>query len=237
MKWSILAAATLALAAAVPARAQIPYRHFEQPYWDTNRSDRIVYYPVVKAVSGPRPGTQPYSVAQASWFEQRLGARDVKPNAIRDGAAYQLDEFTTLNNRGQRTLRVVITRHGGDMDTGVPQLRVTHDPSRISVTALPRVSQLSDGVRYTYTITPPSFGFTSDADVKDSAQAPRYQLDLLAERNLRVPDYVAKAPTFGGRDWKDRSDAPPPQLPVEERVAGRRIEYRSGRVISDKGQK
>src|SRR4051794_35240359 len=54
MKWSILAAATVVLAAAVPARAQTPYRHFEQPYWDTNRSDRIVYYPLARAFSGPR---------------------------------------------------------------------------------------------------------------------------------------------------------------------------------------
>lgn len=235
MKWSILAAATVVLAAAVPARAQSPYRHFEQPYWDTNRSDRIVYYPLARAFSGPKPGAQPYSVAQASWFEQRLGARDVRPNHVLDGAAYQLDEFTTLNQRGTHTLQVVITRHGGATDEGVPQLRLTHGPSRISVTALPRVTQLTDGVRYTYTITPPSFGFGSDVDAQDN-QAPRYQLDLLAERNLKTPDYVAKAPTFGGQDWKDRSDAPPPQLPLQERVAGRRIEYRSGRVISDKSK-
>ncbi len=237
MRWPILATATVALAAAVPARAQIPYRHFEQPYWDTNRSDRIAYYPLAKAFSGPRPGVQPYNVAEASWFQQKLGTPELRPSQVHDGAEYALNQFTMERRNGTRMLHVVITRMGGTPDEGVPQLRVTHAPSRISVTSLARVTRAADGgVRYTFDIVPPTFGFSGDPSVRDAAEPARYQVDLIPPRNLQVPSYIARYPTFGGEEWKTRMDQPPPRLPVEERVAGKRIEYRSGRVVSEKGK-
>ena len=98
---------------------------------------------------------------------------------------------------------------------------------------LPATETLADGVRYTYRITPPPFGFFPTGDFRTAAQN-RYEIRFMTARDVRPPASIARLPTFGGEDNSIRSASPPPRLPAAERVAGKRIEYRNGKVVEDK---
>jgi hypothetical protein len=228
------AALVVAAAAAVPARAQDgPLRRF---YWDVNRSNREVYVPLVWAFPGRRPADMPYSVSVASWFRQPLGARDVRASTVLDKARYTLDEFSLMDANSPRArVAVVITRTPALPEgTEPPRLDLVH-PSGISAPHVPAdMESVPGGTRFTFITTPPLWNYTAGNSNVDPKDVQRYEVRLLTAREeVRRPRSITRAPTFGGFDIETRMSLPPPRLPREERVAGRRIEYRSGKVVTD----
>jgi hypothetical protein len=234
MRWTLLATAVAAAAVAAPAGAQQvgADRHFTHIVTDTNRSDRIIYAPIGMAFSGPRPGSQPYDVSAATWYRQPLGSQNVKPDKNLEKAQYTLESFDAVKDQGLNQIRVVITRRPAPPEgTEAPRIAVVHPDSAISSTAFPKTEMLADGVRYTYMVMPPNLGFASR---RDQITSDRYEIRFQPARDVHIPRYITKAPTFGGEDHEARDmAAPPPSLPRTERVAGKRLEYRRGRVVGD----
>lgn len=232
---AFLAIAATAVITAGPARAQdAGSRRFTQDYWDTNRSNRIVYVPIGFHFNGPPTGKQLYDVSAATWYLQPLGARGVRPDRVLDKGDYTLDQFELVGGDTARpSVSVVITRRPAPPEgTPPPQIDVVH-PNGISARpALATVEPVAGGVRYSFMVSPPLWGFSSRVGGKNTDPL-RYELRLLSGRDVKLPDYITRAPTFSGFDPETRMSQPPPQLPYVERVAGRRIEYRSGQVVSD----
>jgi len=238
MRWQVLAAAALTAATAGPASAQIgEYRRFTHEPMDTNRSNKIIYAPVGWAFSGRRPAAQPRSVAVASWYLQPLGSRNDRADKVLDKGEYTLESFDAVRPEGDllTRMRVVITRMPAPPEgTDLPELNVVHPRTLISSRAVPAVETIPGGVRYTFTLTPPMFGFAPAGDVKNLPSTSQFQLELLPARALSVPRHIARKPTFNQEDAETLRQLPPPRLTVEERVAGKRLEYREGRVTESK---
>lgn len=226
--------AAAALLAAGPVRAQEQLRRFTQDYWDVNRSNRIVYVPVGFHFSGPPTGKQQYDVSVATWYLQPLGVRSVRPDKVLDKGEYSLDQLELVGaDTARPSVSVVITRRPAPPEgTPPPAIDVVH-PNGISARpALATVEPVDGGVRYSFMVSPPLWGFSSPNNVKERGTL-RYEVRLLSGRDTKLPNYLTRAPTFGGLDTETRMSLPPPQLPYVERVAGRRIEYRSGNVVQD----
>lgn len=232
-------AASLLAAAAIagPTLADgVPSRHFTQSPTDTNRSERIVYAPLGMKVIGQRTINQPYDVSAATWYLKSPGAQGARPDKVLDKGAYTLDSFELLSPRsasqGPR-FKVVITRRPAPATEDMPEVHVVHPQSGITVRGFPQIETVADGVRYSYLITPPPFGFFPTGDFKSAASG-QYEIRFMTARDVRPPASIARLPTFGGEDHSIRSTTPPPRLPAAERVAGKRIEYRNGEVVDEK---
>lgn len=240
MRWQWVAAAALIAAGAGPARAQVsPYRRFTQnDVMDTNRNNRIVYLPVVMGVgfSGPRPGSQGYDVAAASWYLQPLGNPAARPDKVLDKGTYTLETFEAFRPAGAKDaqIRVVVTRRPAPPEGAAPpEIHLVDPRSYITARGPATVETLPDGVRYTATITPPAFGFDVREAAGRLASDNRFQVLLMSARDVKLPRAIARAPTFGGAEQWETLSRSGPQLPLVERVAGKRIEYRSGQVIEE----
>jgi len=236
MKWQTLAAAALAVSVISPASAQIgPYRRFTQDDpSDINRNNRIGYVPVLRTFTGRRTGDGSYLLPSASWFQEASGSHDRKPDMVRDNARYTLEAFEPIQGDAAGRMRVVITRSPAPpADSQPPLLQLVETRSRVTTRATPEVEAMADGVRYTFTVSPFQVGVVSER-----SKPQRYQVDFVPEKGVSRPDYIAMWPTFGGATWWERATQGPPRLPYAERVAGKRIEYRSasdaGRVIDSK---
>jgi hypothetical protein len=215
------------LAGAASAQ-EYAYRHFDQPVTDTNRSNRIVYVPLGWAFPGARPPQQPYDVSVATWYRGTPGAR---ADNVLDKGEYVLERFENGARPGM--LRVVIRRTGPAVQD-LPELRVVDRDSALTTRAKARVERDGAGVRYVFDVPSPLITSQPRGD-----QRPGYELRLMTARpDVRLPDYIVRKPTFSGMDLDERRALPPPQLPYAERVAGKRIEYRSprsaGRVVEDR---
>lgn len=233
-----LGVATVA-AVAAPAHAQEGgLRPFTTQPTEINRSDRVVYVPLASKFPGPRPGNIEYGVAAAAWYQQPLGARNVKPDDVLDKGEYTLERFemATPGAVSSRPLvRVVITRRSGAAPgANLPLLEVVDAETGISAQRVsPSVEALGQGVRFSYVTMLPLWGVASLRPGAAKGEGRRYGLRFLPERGVELPRYFTLAPTFGGADLETRMNQGPPKLPVEERVAGKRIEYRSGKVIEN----
>lgn len=240
MRRELLAAAALATLLGTGASAQVnntgPYRRFTDDVGDVNRSNRIVYVPLGWAFSGARPARLPHDVSSATWYLQPLGSQGARPDKVLDKAEYTLERFEVMKgqNGSASMIRVVITRTGGAPEPA-PELRLVHPETQISARADAQIEPIPGGSRYTFLVRPPHFGLTSGPQAPDTN---RYEIRFMASREVTPRTSVARSkPTFGGEDARLRALSPPPQLPAAERVAGRRIEYRSprgaGAVVED----
>jgi hypothetical protein len=229
--WHLIAAVTVAGAVAAPACAQENLRRFTEYPLETNHPERLVYVPLGWAFPGRRPAEQPYDVSAATWYLQPLGSAGVKPSKVLGRDEYVLERFGPAAREGASpaAFRVVITRRPAPAaTTDLPRLEVVHPRTRISAIAFPSVEPVAGGVRYTYTVTPPYYALFTEATVPD---AERFEIRFMPARGVQVPKYITRAPTFGGMDRQTLAQMPPPRLTVAERVAGKRIEYRTGKVI------
>jgi hypothetical protein len=219
--------ASTVLAGAAGAQ-EYAYRRFDQPPTDTNRSNRIVYVPLGWAFSGSRPPQQPYDVSVATWYQATPGAR---ADNVLDNGNYVLEQFANGSRPGM--LRVVIRRSGPAVQD-LPELRVVDRDSLLTTRAQAQVERNGAGVRYVFDVPSPLITSQPQGD-----RRPGYELRLMTARpDVRLPSYIVRKPTFSGMDPELRRTLPPPQLPYAERVAGKRIEYRSprsaGRVVEDR---
>src|SRR5438128_865752 len=99
------AAASILLAALIgsPAAAQdAAQRRFTQNPTDPSRAEREIYVPLAMKATGSRPPSQPYTVAAATWYQQRPGARDVRPDRRLDKGEYTLEQMELTNDRGSQ---------------------------------------------------------------------------------------------------------------------------------------
>jgi hypothetical protein len=239
-QWFAAAAvAILALGIAAPSQAQGLRRFTESPT-DTNGNDRIGYIPFGWAFTGSRPADQPYDVAAATWFETNVGAPKAKPDRVLDKGEYTLERFDVTRGDGDVPLmRVSIVRHPAPPEGAQPpQIAITHNKNLFSSQGFPSVERIGDGVRYTFTVRHPlaSFapGIVSAGVMRDTG---RYSIELLPAREVKLPKYITRAPTFSGLDPDSYVTPKPPQLTREERVAGKRIEFRDdrgGRVVQER---
>ena len=227
MRWHPFAAAVLAVAAAGPASAQSgPERRFTDLPNDTNRNNKLIYVPLAMGASGPKPAGQPYDVAAAAWYGQPLGTAGAQADKVLDKSRCVLERFDSVRGSEGNLLRVIVTQRPAAPDAEPPMIRVVEAKSMLSASALAHVEPLSDGARYTFLVRHPSW---------DGATAPSFEIHLLPGREVKLPRYLVGAPTFvRGADRETRALTPPPRLPLIERVAGKRIEYRSGRVVDQK---
>ena len=237
MRWTQLAAATLLLGTIGGARAEDgPYRHFTRPAIDPNRNDRIIYVPVALGYTeGPRPG-MPHDVSAATWYLEPLGSREAKPDKVLDDARYVLERFETVRVGGRPMLEVVITRYPAPAaGTDVPLLRVVEPESNISAAATATVSAIPGGVRYRFLVEPPLRNFAPEGDPGMVPATDRYSLLFMPARDVKYPAAMRQLGTFAGASVETRMQQGPPQLPVQERVAGKRLEFRNtrsaGRVV------
>jgi hypothetical protein len=234
------AAALLVLAAVIgsPAGAQeLAQRRFTQSPTDPSFNERLIYVPVNLAFSG-RPAAQPYTLSVATWYVQPLGAKDVRPDKTLDDAAYTLDQIELLNGSGSHPqVRVVISRRPAPPEGAAPQLDLVH-PSGISAQRVTATTEpIQGGIRYTFVVTPPLWGITSrNSNIRTGGDTPRYEVRLLTARDVRPPASVVRAPTFSGYNASAKDSLPPPQLPYIERVAGKRQEFRNGKVTKSPKQ-
>ena len=227
-----LACSVCALTAASPAHAQDGnYRHFTRnPIDDVNGSDRIIYAPVVSHFPGARPGEMPYNYPVASWGGQFFGSRNVSPVVTSDHGKYQLEVFQLDQSTKNPILHVSIVRRPIPPEgEAPPQLRVIDNHSSISTSAFASVERLPDGLRYQFTVAPPLFDIDNLRSAEVLAGVRNFQLDLFPARDVERPKYIAGAPGFGGLDPLSRAAQPRPSLPSAERVAGKRLEYRSAK--------
>jgi hypothetical protein len=229
MRRQLLVGIALALLTAVPGRAQdAAERRFTQPPIDPNRNHKVIYVPLGWKFPGARPATQPYDVSAASWYQQRIGARDRRPDNVLDGAEYTLERFDVLRGAGgQSQLRVVIFRRPSKGDSSFeglnrPELQIVDTRSRITATGYPQIERADGGTRYTYVVLPPSFDFTRTSAV----DADRFELRFLPASEVRLPRSIVRAPTFGGYDVQTRMSQGPPRVRTSERVAGSREEFK-----------
>jgi hypothetical protein len=227
--WAAAASILLAVAASADEYA---YRHFEQPLTDTNRSNRIIYAPVGMAFSGPRPARQPFDVSVATWYQQSVGSRGARPDNVLDSGEYVLERFEQVPGTGM--LRVVISRRGEPVQDA-PELRVVDPVSALTTRAEATTERTADGVRYIFTTRPPRIVSVPRSEVGERG---RYELRLMTARHVKLPAYLVRKPTFSGESVRDRMAEAPPRLPYQERVAGKRIEYRgprsAGRIVDER---
>jgi hypothetical protein len=226
MRWQWLTAAAI-LGGAVPASAQDGnFRRFTQnPLLDPSRNERMVYVPFAMKASGPRPGAQPYDVASAVWLRKPLGAAASRPDLAAGEGEYTLESVSRFEEGGAPKLRVVVLRRGGGGDVGTPQLRVSEARSQLTSIAYAEPQPGPGGTRYVFTLLAPT-PLTPGA-----RQSGEYDIGFRPEGEVKPPRFTRRAPTFGGDDAYTRMGRSGPQLPLAERVAGRRIEYRTGRVV------
>jgi hypothetical protein len=174
----------------------------------------------------------PRDVAAASWFSQRPGAHNARPDLTRERAGYVLESFSSTGEGADRRLTVVIVRRPDPGDEELPEVRVVHSASGLTSGAFPqRVDETAGGVRYTFMVRPPQAGFRGS----ERPGAERYGVHFNPARHVELPPPIALAPTFGQAPLEVRRNQGPPRLPRAERVAGKRIERRSpsdpGRVV------
>lgn len=230
--WQGVAAAALCLIASSAAQAQQgqgALRRFTELPTDTNRSNRVNYVPLGWSFSEDRPGKLPYDVSVASWYRLPIFTTNVKPDKVLDKGTYQLERFDAVGTEpgGTPRFRVVITRRPAPPEGTAPRLQLLHGRTGISSLAFAAMEALPDGVRYTFLAEPPQLNLTANRSVPDTD---RYEVRLMPARDVTLPRNIVRAPTFGGEDLGTRQAMAPPRLPREERVAGKRIEYRKGRV-------
>jgi hypothetical protein len=231
MKWPAFAIVAITVAAASGAGAQDegPYRRFTRPPIDPNRNNRMIYAPVVAAYPGSRPAGLPYDVSAATWYQQPLGSRAVKPDKVLDDGTYVLERFGALRDGGASVFEVVITRTPALPGAPVPELRVVHPDSAISAAGFPTVTQTAGGTTYRFLVRPPLAGFIPTGSAATAQDLSRYELRFLPAREVRNPAWMRQAGTFAGASVESRMAEGPPRLPIEERVAGKRLEFRSAR--------
>lgn len=231
MRRELWAAAALATLIGSTASAQVnntgPYRRFTDDVGDVNRSNRIGYVPLAWAFSEARPARQPYDESSATWYIQPVGARGVKPDKVLDKADYTLDEFAWMKqgNGAPDRLRVVITRIGGPAEPA-PELRLVHPETHITTRARANVTPVAGGSRYTFELESPLGRFQPSS----VTQPNRFEVRFMASHEVSRRTFEARSkPTFSGEDPQLRALSGPPRLPRAERVAGKRIEFRSPR--------
>lgn len=227
-------AAALCVAGAIPAHAQSgqgALRRFTEHPTDTNRNNRVAYVPLGWSFSGQRPGSLPYDVSVATWYQLPIHTTHVKPDKVLDSGTYRVERFDVVGSRPGESaqLRVVITRQPAPpVDAAPPRIQIVHGRTGISSLAFASAEALPDGVRYTFVAEPPQLNLAMNGGRPDTD---RYEVRLMPAREVSLPQNIARAPTFGGEDIQTRQAMAPPRLPREERVAGKRIEYRNGKVI------
>lgn len=231
MRWSAIAIMAITIASAGGAHAQQdPFRQYTRQPIDPNENNKIIYAPVVSHFPGERPADQPFDRAAASWFRGTLGSREARPDRVRDRGRYVLDQFETTGAEGARMLEVVITRFPAlPAEDPAPQLRITDPSSNISASAFATATPVAGGMQYRFLVRPPLLGFAPDADPKNLPASSQYSLSFFPVGGVPIPPGLRRAATFGGVGVAARMDQGPPQLPVAERVAGRRLEFRSAR--------
>jgi hypothetical protein len=230
MRWAAFAASAIALAAACGASAEDgPYRHFTRPAIDTNRNDRIIYAPVATAYPGARPGELPHDVSVATWYALASG-QTAKPDKVLDNGRYVLERFETIRNGAEPALEVVISRYPAPTGGDVPLLRVVDRDSNISSAATPISSAIPGGVRYRFQVRPPLHDFAAMSNPGSRREAQQYMLRFLPARPVAQPAAMRRAGTFGGASTETVMSQGPPQLTVAERVAGKRLEFRSAKA-------
>jgi len=231
MRWSAIVVMAITIVSAGGAQAQQdPYRRFTREPIDPNENNKIVYVPLASAFPGPRPGDQPYDVAAASWYSERLGNRESKPDRVLDKGTYVLNRFETVGAPGSRMLEVVVTRFPAPPAASpAPQLRITDPRSNISASAFATAAPVAGGTEFRFRVRPPLLGFSPNADPENLPASNRYTLSFLPARDVPLPPALRTAATFSGAGVEARMDQGPPRLPLEERVAGKRLEFRSAR--------
>jgi len=231
MRWSAIAVMAVTIVSAGSARAQQdPYRRFTREPIDPNENNKMVYVPLASSFPGPRPGDQPYDVAAASWYSERLGSHGTKPDRVLDKGNYVLNRFETVGGEGSRMLEVVVTRYPAPpADAPAPQLRITDPGSNISASAFATSVPVAGGTEFRFRVRPPLLGFAPNAEPANLPAANRYILSFLPARDVPLPAGLRTAGGFSGAGVEGRMDQGPPRLPVEERVAGKRLEFRSAR--------
>lgn len=237
MRRVLIAAAALAWMVAGAAEAQHTtgsFRRFTTDPGDTNRSNKIIYVPIGMALPGQRPAQGQYEWSTATWFLQPLGSAGVRPDKKLGDAEYVLERFESVKGApGQPgRLRVVITRRGGGSEPA-PELRVTDPQTHITSRAQARVTPIPGGSRYEFLVQPPLAGLFPGGQ---TPARDRYELQFMSSTRTSPPPALARRPTFGGEDPELRALAGPPRLPKAERVAGKRLEFRSARsggVVTD----
>ncbi len=205
-------------------------RRFTEHPTESNRPNRIVYAPLAWAFPGRQLPDMPRDVSVASWYQVPVNATNQRPDKVLDDSRYTLErmELVQAAEGQQSRIRVVITqRPAPASDLPPPRVSLVH-PSQISSIALATQERLPDGVRFTALVTPPLAGFAPSPQLPGAQE---YSVRLLPARDVDYPDELQRAPTFAGVDIETRMSTPPPRLPRAERVAGKRLEYRRGRVI------
>lgn len=223
----------LAVVLAAPAAAQVgPYRRFTEPAIDPNRNNRIIYAPVFSSFSERKPPQRPHDVASASWYLRHPGERDAVPDSVRDDGSYRLERFEGVRLPGESVdrLRVTIIRRPAP-PPGLPQIRVIHRDSALTSLGFPTVESIPGGVRYTFLVMSPHVTAALPDARLGTPGVDSFDLRFMPAHEVRLPPHLVRAPTFSGAEPEVRQVMPPPRLPYLERVAGKRIEYRSGRVI------
>jgi hypothetical protein len=226
---SILTFAVLVAAGATagPAAAQIDAYRGTYPLSDVNRSNRIIYAPIVRSYSGPRPADMPRDVSAAAWFRVAPGRQGLRPDLTRERARYRLQSFQAVGNGEEGRFRVVITRSPDPGDEELPELRLVHSDSGLGSTALPeRVDDIAGGVRYTYTISHP---YPPTEVMRAARERETFGIHFMPARDVELPRSLVGAPTFGQAPLEDRRSWGPPRLPEAERRTGKRIVYTSPR--------
>lgn len=231
MRWSAIAIMAITIVSAGSAQAQQdPYRRFTREPIDPNENNKMVYVPVVSAFSGARPGEQPYDRAAASWYSEALGSRETKPDRVLDKGNYVLNRFETVGDVGSRMLEVVVTRYPAPpAGTPAPQLRITDPRSNISASAFAAATPVAGGMEFRFQVRPPLQGFAPNADAANLPASNRYALSFLPAGEVPLPVAMRTAAGFGGIGVEGRMEQGPPRLPLEERVAGKRLEFRNAR--------
>lgn len=231
MRWSAIAVMAITIVSAGSARAQQdPYRRFTREPIDPNENNKMVYVPLASAFPGPRPADQPYDVAAASWYDERLGSHGTKPDRVLDKGNYVLNRFETMDGEGSRMLEVVVTRYpASPAGTPAPQMRITDPGSNISASAFAVPVPVAGGTEFRFRVRPPLLGFAPNADRGNLPASNRYILSFLPARDVPLPAELRTAAGFSGAGVEAQMAQGPPRLPVEERVAGKRLEFRSAR--------
>lgn len=223
-------AASVALCETAFAQGGGALRRFTEHPTESNRPNRIVYAPLAWAFPGSAPPNMVRDVSVASWYRVSLNVSNRRPDKVLDDNRYTLERFALIGTgEGERPqFRVVVTqRPAPPIGSAAPRLSVVH-PNQISSVALGTADRLADGVRYTFTVEPPLAGFRPTRQLPAAGE---YSVRLMPARDVSYPVALRRAPTFAGVDVETRMATPPPRLPRAERVAGKRLEYRRGRVL------
>jgi hypothetical protein len=200
-------AAAAAAALVMPHNAHAEQRRFTSEPTDVNRSDVVVYVPVLMVKLGPKPSDDNPGVL-ASWTQMALNETNQKPDTS-PGGHYRVLEMTEQRDpqRPDQPPRVlIVVEQQGTLPEGAPPPAIVliDQPTRLETHETAEVFREADRTLYRAVLAPPRAALVPEGHRVYLNPGDRYEVQLLGGVRERVAGMRQTLPTFGGTPRQER---------------------------------